>query len=29
MVKKKTSKAEFKDGRLLVYFEEEDKDAKS
>jgi arsenite-transporting ATPase len=28
MVKKKTSKAEFKDGRLLVYFEEEEKNAK-
>jgi arsenite-transporting ATPase len=28
MVKKKTSKAEFKDGRLLVYFEEVEKDAK-
>lgn len=28
MVKKQTSKAEFKDGRLLVYFEEQDKDAK-
>jgi arsenite-transporting ATPase len=28
MVKKQPSKAEFKDGRLLVYFEEQDKDAK-
>jgi arsenite-transporting ATPase len=28
MVKKKTSKAEFKDGRLLVYFEEEERNAK-
>lgn len=28
MVKKQPSKAEFKDGRLLVYFEEQDKNAK-
>jgi arsenite-transporting ATPase len=28
LMKKNTSKAEFKDGRLLIYFEEEKKDAK-
>jgi hypothetical protein len=28
LMKKVTTKAEFKDGRLLIYFEEESKDGK-